>query len=129
VENIYFWQKQNDIHSNRWITSFNTAKNVNDESANKPTTSKLIVYNDIMHTKIYDKIKVTGIPIPPDLQRWCPNLWLNDWSFNMNQMNTVTRREIKQCHKGRRTTHHHIQMAKSRRKILNLCENRLFKLK
>jgi len=49
------------IHSNREITSFNTAKNVNDESANKLTASKLIAYNDIMPTKIYDKIKVTGI--------------------------------------------------------------------
>jgi len=49
------------IHSNREITSFNTAKNVQDESANKLTTSKLIAYNGIMPTKIYDKIKVTGI--------------------------------------------------------------------
>jgi len=56
------------IHSNRKITSFNTAKNVNDESANKLTTSKLITYNGIMPTKIYDKIKVTGISMPPDLQ-------------------------------------------------------------
>jgi len=49
------------IHSNRETTSFNTAKNVNDESANKLTASKLIAYNNIMPTKIYDKIKVTGI--------------------------------------------------------------------
>jgi len=49
------------VHSNREITSFNTAKNVKDEFANKLTTSKLIAYNDIMPTKIYDKIKVTGI--------------------------------------------------------------------
>jgi len=49
------------VHSNREITSFNTAKNVNDESANKFTLSKLIAYNGIMPTKIYDKIKVTGI--------------------------------------------------------------------
>jgi len=49
------------IHSNREITSFNTAKNVKDESANKLTSFKLIAYNDIMPTKIYDKIKVTGI--------------------------------------------------------------------
>ena len=57
------------IHSNREITSFNTAKNVKDESANKLTTSKLIAYNDIMPTKIYDKIKVAEISMPPDLQR------------------------------------------------------------
>jgi len=49
------------IHSNREITSFNTAKNVKDEFVNKLTTSKLIAYNGIMPTKIYDKIKVTGI--------------------------------------------------------------------
>ena len=49
------------IHSDREITSLNTAKNVHDESANKLTTSKLIAYNGIMPTKIYDKIKVTGI--------------------------------------------------------------------
>ncbi|KEH35194.1 hypothetical protein MTR_3g081510 [Medicago truncatula] len=51
------------IHSNREITSFNTAKNVKDESANKLTSSKLIAYNGIMPTKIYDEIKVTGISI------------------------------------------------------------------
>jgi len=32
---------------------------------NKLTTSKLITYNGIMPTKIYDKIKVTGISMPP----------------------------------------------------------------
>jgi len=42
------------IHSNREITSFNTAKNVKDESAKRLTTSKLIAYNSIMPTKIYD---------------------------------------------------------------------------
>jgi len=57
------------IHSNRKITSFNTAKNVKDKSANKLTTSKLIAYNGIMPTKIYDKIKLTEISMPPDLQR------------------------------------------------------------
>jgi len=56
------------IHLNRWITSFNTVKNVKDEYANKLTTSKLIAYNGIMPTKIYDKIKVTGRVMPPDLQ-------------------------------------------------------------
>jgi len=40
------------IHSNREITSFNTTKNVEDEFANKLTTSKLIAYNGIMPTKI-----------------------------------------------------------------------------
>ena len=49
------------IRSNREITSFNTAKNVKDKSANKLTTSKLIAYNDIMPTKIYDKVEVTEI--------------------------------------------------------------------
>jgi len=49
------------IDSNREITSFNIAKNVKNESANKLTASKLIAYNGIMPTKIYDKIKVTGI--------------------------------------------------------------------
>jgi len=59
----FFFEKNKMIfiHSNRDITSFNTAKNVKDESANKLTSSKLIAYNDIMPTKIYDKIKVTGI--------------------------------------------------------------------
>ena len=47
------------IHSNGEITSFNTAKNVKDESANKLTVSKLIAYNGIMPTKTYDKIRVT----------------------------------------------------------------------
>jgi len=45
------------IHSNRKITSFNTAKNVKDESANKLTASKLIAYNDIMPTKNMIKLK------------------------------------------------------------------------
>jgi len=39
----------------------NTAKNVKDESANKLTASKLIAYNGIMSTKIYEKIKLIGI--------------------------------------------------------------------
>jgi len=47
------------IHSNRNIISFNAAKNVKDESANKLTASKLLAYNGIMHTKIY--VKVTEI--------------------------------------------------------------------
>jgi len=61
--NIFFFDKNKMIfiHLNRDIISFNTAKNVNDESANKLTTSKLITYNVIMPTKIYDKIKVIGI--------------------------------------------------------------------
>jgi len=60
---LFFFDKNKMIfiHSNRDITSFNTAKNVKEESANKLTTSKLIAYNDIIPTKIYDKIKVTGI--------------------------------------------------------------------
>jgi len=56
------------IHSNQKIVSFNTAENVKDESANKLTASKLIAYNGIMPTKIYDKIKVIGIFMLPDLQ-------------------------------------------------------------
>jgi len=57
------------IHSNQDIISFNTAKNVKDEFANKLTAPKLIAYNGIMPTKIYDKIKVIGIFMPQDLQR------------------------------------------------------------
>jgi len=57
------------INSNQEITSFNTAKNVKDEFTNKLTTSKLIAYNETMPTKIYDKIKVTGISMPTDMQR------------------------------------------------------------
>jgi len=57
------------IHSNRWITSFKTAKNVKDQSANKLIASKLLAYNGIMPIKIYDKIKVIGILMPLDLQR------------------------------------------------------------
>jgi len=49
------------IHSNGEITSFNITKNVKDESVNKLTTFKLIAYYNIMPTKIYDKIKLTGI--------------------------------------------------------------------
>jgi hypothetical protein len=61
---IFFYKNKTIfIHSNRWITLFNTAKNVKDESANKLTASELIAYNGIMPTKIYDKIKVTGILI------------------------------------------------------------------
>ena len=58
---VFYKNKMIFIHSNQEITSFNIAKNVKDESANKLTTSKLIAYNGIMPTKIYDKIKVTGI--------------------------------------------------------------------
>jgi len=60
---FFFFKKKKKIfiHSNREITSFNTAKNVKDESVNKLTTSKLTAYYGIMPTQIYDKIKVTGI--------------------------------------------------------------------
>jgi len=51
------------------ITSFNTAKNVRDESANKLIASKLLAYNGMMPIKIYNKIKVIGILMPLDLQR------------------------------------------------------------
>ena len=68
---IFFFVKNKMIfiHSTQNITPFNTAKNVKDEFVNKLTSSKLITYNGIMPTKIYDKIKVTGIFMPPDLQR------------------------------------------------------------
>ena len=88
---VFTKNKKIFIHSNRYSTSFNTAKNVKDESANNLTTSKLITYNDIIPTKTYNKIKVTGILMPPDLQCWRLNLWLNNRSLNMNQMNTATR--------------------------------------
>ena len=58
---FFYKNKMIFIHSNQEIISFNTAKNVKDESANKLTASKLIAYNGIMPTKIYDKIKVTEI--------------------------------------------------------------------
>jgi len=45
----------------------NTFKNVKYKFVNKLTTSKLITYNGIMPTKIYDKLKVTEILMPPDL--------------------------------------------------------------
>jgi len=90
----------------REITSFNTAKNAKDESTIKLTSSKLIAYNDILPTKIYDKLKVTRISMPPDLQCWRPNLWLNNRSFNMNQMNTAKIREIIQRRTRRWTTNH-----------------------
>jgi len=57
------------IHSNRDITSFNTAKNVKDESANKLTASKLIAYNGIVLQKYMIKLKSPEYPWPPNLQR------------------------------------------------------------
>jgi len=51
---FFVWQKQNDIHSFKLIecitSNTNIAKNVNDESANKLTTPKLITFNDKMPT-------------------------------------------------------------------------------
>jgi len=38
------------------------------------------------------KLKSPEYPWPPDLQRWRPNLWLNNRSFNINQMNTAGRK-------------------------------------
>jgi len=29
-----------------------------------------------------------------DLQRWCPNYWLNNWSFNMNHHNKTGNQTI-----------------------------------
>jgi len=56
----FFFTKENDIYPFKWIESFNIDKNEKNEFANKLTTSKLIVYNDIMPKTIYDKIKVDG---------------------------------------------------------------------
>ena len=75
------------IHLNREITSFNTAKNVKDEFANKLIASKLIAYNDIMPTKIYDKIKVTGVSMASESAKLTPKSLI---------VNTPSRREIKQ---------------------------------
>jgi len=68
---VFFFEKNKIIfiHLNGKITPFNTAKNIKNEYVNKLTTSKLIAYNGIMPTKIYVKIKVTGIFMPLDLQR------------------------------------------------------------
>jgi len=63
------------IYSNREITSFNTTKNIKDESANKLTSSKLITYNGIMPAKIYDKIKVTGISMASGSATLTPQSW------------------------------------------------------
>jgi len=81
-----------------------------------------------MPTKIYDKIKVTGILMFSDLQRCRSNLWLNNRFFNMSQMNTAPRRKIKQRRKRRQTTHRHTQMTKSRRKNLDMCEKSLIRI-
>ena len=88
------------IHSNQEITSFKTAENVKDESAKKLTTSKLIAYNSIMPTEIYDKIKVTEIFMVSGSATLTLKSLIEQSIFNMNQINTARRREIKQ----RRTT-------------------------
>jgi len=56
---IFFWQKQNDIHSFTLIEyiRINIAKSVKDESANKLTSPKLIAYNGKMPTKNMMKSK------------------------------------------------------------------------
>jgi len=96
------------INSNREITTFNTAKNEKDESANKLTASKLITYNGIIPTKIYDKIKVTRISMAFGSATLTPKSLIEQSIFNMNQMNTARRREIKQRRTRRRITNHHI---------------------
>ena len=39
------------------------------------------------------KLKSPEYPWPLDLQRWRSNLWLNNQSFNMNQINTAGRQK------------------------------------
>ena len=126
---IFFFYKNKMIfiHSNREITSFNTAKNVKDESANKLTASKLIAYNGIMPTKIYDKIKVTGISMvsgsatlmPKSLIEKYLSRWIKWTPQEDGKSNNAAQDDEQQT-----TT-----PMKSQRKNLDLCENHLFILK
>jgi len=60
---LFFWQKQNNIYLFtsieyiRYNNIINIAKNINDETANILTTSKLIAYNGIMPTNNMIKSK------------------------------------------------------------------------
>jgi len=105
----HFWQKQNDIYSFKLIEyiRINIAKNVNDESANKLTTPKLIAYNGKMPIKSMMKSK----SLIESVIDW-------NWSFNKNQTNTATRCEIKQRRSRRRTTQHRTQTMKLRKKLV-----------
>ncbi|AES86549.1 hypothetical protein MTR_4g009910 [Medicago truncatula] len=95
------------IHSNREITSFNTAKNIKDESANKLTVSKLIAYNDIMPTKIYDEIKVTGISIASGSATLTPKFLIEQsiFQYELNEYRTKMRNQTTRTR--RQTTNHH----------------------
>ncbi|AES72976.1 hypothetical protein MTR_3g098370 [Medicago truncatula] len=95
------------IHSNRDITSFNNAKNVKDESANKLTTSKLIAYNDIMPTKIYDEIKVTGIFVASGSATLTPKYLIEQsiFQYELNEHRTKIGNQTTRTR--RRTTNHH----------------------
>ncbi|KEH44231.1 hypothetical protein MTR_1g111050 [Medicago truncatula] len=94
------------FHSNREITSFNIAKNVKDESAKQLTTSKLIAYNDIMPTKIYDEIKVTGISIASGSATLTPTSLIEQsiFQYESNEHRTKTGNQT-MSHKT--TTNHH----------------------
>jgi hypothetical protein len=82
-----------------------------------------------MPTKIYDKIKVTGIPILPDLQRWRPNLWSNidlsiwiKWTLHQDGKSNNAAQDDEQ----HTTT---LGWRNHEEKNLDLCENHLFGLK
>jgi hypothetical protein len=68
---VTFFLLKQDIHSFKLIEfKFNIAKNVNDESANKLSASKLITYNGkMLTTNNMIKLKSPKYPFFPDLQR------------------------------------------------------------
>jgi len=134
---IFFWQKQNDIHSFksieyiRYNNIINIAKNVKDGTANILTSSKLIAYNDKMPTNNMIKSKSLEYPcfwicnVDVQIIDWICN-WLTevDLSIGTNEHRNKTRNQTTP-HKTTNTTSHSDDEITKKGKN-HLCENHLF---
>jgi len=116
---IFFWQKQNDIHSFksieyiRYNNIINIVKYVKDETANILTTSKLIAYHDKMPTNNMIKSKSPEYPcfwicnVDVQIIDWICN-WLTevDLSVGTNEHRNKTRNQITPHKTTNNTTSH-----------------------
>jgi len=116
----------------------NIAKNVKGESANKPTTSKLIAYNDKMSTNNMIKYKSLEYPcfwicnVDAQIMGWICDCLKLIFRYEPNEHRTT--KDTKSNNVAQDDKQHNVALRqrnneKTRKKKLNVCENHLFKLK
>jgi len=134
IKSYFFWQKQNDIHSFKSIKYINTniAKNVNGESANKLTSSKLIAYYGKMPTNNMIKPKSPKYPyfricnVDVQIIGWICNWLMSIFQLELNEHRDKTHNQTSYKATNNTTPHLDNEITKGK---TNICENRLFRSK